>query len=66
MCTSEIIFAVRESPEGGYEARAVGHSIFTEADTTEELHEMISDALRCHFGRSVEYRMEFVNPHSSA
>jgi hypothetical protein len=29
MTQSEIIFSVQESPEGGYEARALGHSIFT-------------------------------------
>jgi len=29
----EIIFIVEESPEGGYEAKAVGHSVFTEAET---------------------------------
>jgi len=34
----EIIFLVEEAPEGGYEARALGHSIFTEADTFEELN----------------------------
>jgi hypothetical protein len=33
----EIIFIVEESPEGGYEARSLRHSIFTEADTYEEL-----------------------------
>ena len=46
---SEVIFAVEESPEGGYEARALGHSIFTEADSLEELREMVRDAVRCHF-----------------
>ncbi|OHB88398.1 MAG: 2-oxoisovalerate dehydrogenase [Planctomycetes bacterium RIFCSPHIGHO2_12_FULL_52_36] len=45
----EIIFLVKESPEGGYEARALGYSIFTEADTFEELKEMAKDAVRCHF-----------------
>ncbi|MEM4409466.1 MAG: hypothetical protein QXI19_12070 [Candidatus Caldarchaeum sp.] len=45
----EIIFVVEESPEGGYEARALGHSIFTEADTLEELKKMAQDAVRCHF-----------------
>ena len=45
----EIIFLVEESPEGGYQARAVGHSIFTEADTFEELKVMVQDAVRCHF-----------------
>jgi len=37
MMDQEIIFLVEESPEGGYEARALGHSIFTEADTCEDL-----------------------------
>jgi hypothetical protein len=46
---SEIIFAVVEAPEGGYEARALGHSLFTQADTWEELREAIRDAVRCHF-----------------
>lgn len=45
----EIIFLIEESPEGGYEARALGYSIFTQADTFEELKRMIQDAVRCHF-----------------
>jgi hypothetical protein len=45
----EITFMVRESPEGGYEASALGYSIFTEADTFEELKSMVQDAVRCHF-----------------
>ena len=49
MSEKEIIFSVQESPEGGYEARALGHSIFTEADTLEELKTMLRDAVRCHF-----------------
>lgn len=49
MKESEIIFAVEESPEGGYEARALGHSIFTQADSMDELREMVRDAVRCHF-----------------
>ena len=48
----EIIFVVEESPEGGYEAYALGHAIFTEANTLEELKEMIRDAVRCHFDES--------------
>jgi hypothetical protein len=47
--SNEIIFIVEESPEGGYEARSLNHSIFTEADTFEELKEMIHDAVSCHF-----------------
>jgi len=49
MPASEIIFAIEESPEGGYEARALGHPIFTEADGMEELKAMLRDAVRCHF-----------------
>jgi hypothetical protein len=47
----EIIFLVEEEIEGGYTARALGHSIFTEADTLEELKTNIQDAVRCHFGK---------------
>ena len=46
---NEIIFLVEESPEGGFTARALGESIFTEAESIDELHEMIRDAVRCHF-----------------
>ena len=49
MAESEIIFLVEESPEGSYNARALGYSIFTEADTMDELKEMVRDAVRCHF-----------------
>ena len=46
----EIIFSVQESPEGGYEARALGHSIFTQADSLEQLKVAVRDAVSCHFG----------------
>lgn len=49
MTQSEIIFSVQESPEGGYEARALGYDIFTQAESMEELREMVRDAVRCHF-----------------
>ena len=49
MKTKEIIFIVEESLEGGYEARAVGESIFTEADNIDELKKNIAGAVRCHF-----------------
>jgi len=45
----EIVFLIEESPEGGYEARGLGHDIFTEADTLEELRETLRDAVMCHF-----------------
>lgn len=46
---TEILFIVEEAPEGGYTARAVGASIFTEADDLNQLREMVRDAVRCHF-----------------
>ncbi len=49
MTDSEIIFAMQESSEGGYEARALGHSIHTQAETLDELKRMLQDAVRCHF-----------------
>ena len=44
-----IFFEVTESPEGGFEASAVGHKIHTEGDTWDELKGMVLDAVRCHF-----------------
>ena len=46
---SEIVFSVEESPEGGFTARALGEAIFTEADTLEELHANVREAVACHF-----------------
>jgi hypothetical protein len=46
---NELIFMVEDSPEGGYVARALGESIFTEADNLDQLHEMIRDAVKCHY-----------------
>jgi hypothetical protein len=45
----ELIFIVEEAPEGGYTARAVGQSIFAEADDLGSLHAEIRDAVNCHF-----------------
>lgn len=49
MGATEVIFLVEESPEGGYEARALGHAIFTEADDLASLREQVRDAVRCQF-----------------
>jgi hypothetical protein len=49
MADVEIIFTVSESPEGGYVARALGHSIHTQADNLDELRVAVQDAVRCHF-----------------
>ncbi|MGH9941426.1 MAG: 2-oxoisovalerate dehydrogenase E1 subunit beta [Pyrinomonadaceae bacterium] len=45
----ELIFVVEDAPEGGYMARALGASIFTEAVEIVGLGEMVRDAVRCHF-----------------
>jgi hypothetical protein len=46
---NEIIFLVEEAPEGGYSARALGESLFTEAEDLAELHANVRDAVVCHF-----------------
>lgn len=46
---NELIFIVEEAPEGGYTARALGASIFAEADSREELTTQVRDAVDCHF-----------------
>lgn len=45
----EIIFLVEESAEGGFEAKALGHSIYTEGETLPELKAAIRDAVKCNF-----------------
>ncbi len=60
---SEIVFVVEQAPEGGFSARALGESIFTEADTVEELRTAVQDAVHCHFdeGQSPKViRLHFV------
>jgi predicted RNase H-like HicB family nuclease len=51
MKVEEVIFVVEEDPEGGYNARALGQSIFTQGDTLEEVRNNIKSALKCHFDR---------------
>jgi predicted RNase H-like HicB family nuclease len=59
MTKPEITFVVEESPEGGYEAHALGYSICTQGDTIEELEEMVRDAVRCHFEAELPTRLVF-------
>ena len=49
MRAKEIVFEVTEAPEGGYDARALGHSIFTQGDDWDDLKFMVRDAVLCHF-----------------
>jgi predicted RNase H-like HicB family nuclease len=46
---TEILFLVEPDPEGGFVARAFGHSIFTQAESEAELREMVREAVQCHF-----------------
>jgi hypothetical protein len=58
----EVIFVINESPEGGFEAAALGLSIFTEAEDWTTLRENIIEAVLCHFEDNVQriVRMHFV------
>lgn len=62
---TEIVFVVEEDSEGGYTARALGESIFTQADDMPALREMVRDAVRCHFpdaiARPKMIRLHFVS-----
>jgi hypothetical protein len=52
---------VKESPEGGYEGKALGFSIFAEGDTYDERKENIRHAIHCHFEEKLPkiYRVHF-------
>jgi len=51
---TEILFLVEDDPEGGLTARALGASIFTQADDMATLREKVLDAVRCHFPEAAE------------
>ncbi len=54
---TEIIFTIEDAAEGGYTARALGHSIFTEAQSLDELRDNVRDAVRCHFDEGTGPKM---------
>lgn len=47
----------KDAPEGGYMAKALGESIYTDADNLEELHANVQDAVRCHFDEDKKPKM---------
>ncbi len=49
MKPSKIVFEVTEAIEGGYDARALGYSIFTQGRDWDDLKAMVQDAVLCHF-----------------
>ena len=54
MVKQEMIFMVEEDPESGYTAKALGYSIFTKAETLDELKKNIKNALDCHFDNKTD------------
>ena len=66
MADLEIIFVVEESPEGGYDARALGYGVYTQADTLEDLKEMVRDAVRCHFDEGTGPPPQILRPPRAA
>jgi len=52
---NELFFLVEEALEGGYTARAIGESIFTEGDNLEDLKSNIREAVQCHFDEDKPY-----------
>ncbi len=61
---TEIIFLVNEADEGGYTAAALDYGITTQAETVDELREMVRDAVDCFFDEEAEapalIRLHFV------
>lgn len=54
---TEIIFIVEEASDGGYTARALSESIYTEADSLDALRDAVRDAVRCHFDEEARPRV---------
>lgn len=50
----ELIFEVRDAEEGGFNARALGHAIFTQAESWEELRQNVVEAASLHFEDALE------------
>lgn len=55
----EIIFIIEESEEGGYIAKGLNVSIFTEADTMPLLKEAVKEAVHCHFDDDTKRLIRF-------
>lgn len=61
---NEIIFLVEDAPEGGFIAKALGYSIYTDAQTVAELRDNVRDAVVCHFEEAQKpsvIRLHFVH-----
>lgn len=49
MPSHELIFQVEEAPEGGFTAKALDESIYTQAETYDALKDAVREAVACHF-----------------
>lgn len=49
MPSHELIFQVEEAPEGGFIAKALGESIYTQAETYDALKDAVREAVACYF-----------------
>lgn len=58
----QITFEVKKSQGIGFEARAIGHSIFTEAKDFKDIEDNIKDALACHFNNlgNISFRIIYI------
>lgn len=54
---NEIIFLFEEDIEGGYNAKALSESIFTQVESLEELRANIRDAVDCHYDPASKPKM---------
>ncbi|CAN5452560.1 2-oxoisovalerate dehydrogenase E1 subunit beta [soil metagenome] len=48
----ELTFLIEDAAEGGFTAKALGESIFTQAESLAELKKMVKEAVLCHFEES--------------
>lgn len=64
MRPTEVKFVVTEAPDGGYDARAVGYSIFTQGEDRNDLKQMVRDAVLCHFGEDKAPRVIRLQRHT--
>jgi predicted RNase H-like HicB family nuclease len=46
---NELVFEITQEADGGYVAEALGESIFTQADSWEELRANVREAVAAHF-----------------
>ena len=64
----EVRFLVSREPDGGFVASATCSSIFTQADSWDELREMAREAVQCHYGEDahpvIHLRLESTEPHA--